>query len=239
MSTHVPPSPPGGLPVLDRGFVELEEYMGGDAAVVRAARICYASEPRGAAADARLIYRLLRSEPQHNTPFEHAVFRWHVKAPLYVTRQWMRHRMGVFNEKSLRYCVADREYYVPERTPDTDRYLEWFRRGRRGPLPCHIPSWQVAYLRAKESEFEAYENLLDLGLPREQARGLLGTAVYTEFVWTVNAWSLMNWLTKRLDKGAQREHREYARAVQALWSRAMPITAAAYRESRPDARGDG
>ena len=184
--------------VLDHGVVELEEMMGGDAAVVRAARMCYQSTGTPES-DERLIHHLMRAG--HNTVFEHAVFRWHVKCPLFVARQWLRHRMGVFSEKSLRYCAADREYYVPD-LPDAD-----------------------VYVRACEAAFDVYESL---GWKREEARLVLPLSIYTEFVWTVNCWSLVNWLEKRLDKAAQREHREYAEAVRGLWHEAMPITSAAW-----------
>jgi thymidylate synthase (FAD) len=194
--------------VLDKGWVQLEEFMGGDAAVVRAARICYQSVGKSEEADARLIRNVLRSEPKHNTVFEHSVFRFGVKCPIFVARQWMRHRICSYNEKSLRYCAADREYYVPQ-----------------GEL-----AERAAYIQHMEASFDLYERLVDLGWKKEQARGVLGTAVYTEFIWTVNAWSLMNWLEKRLDKGAQWEHAEYARSVLAIFHNLMPITAQAFEE---------
>ena len=193
--------------VLDKGWVQLEEQMGGDAAVIRGARICYQSTARGPEADVRLIRRLMSSEPKHNTVFEHAVFRFFVKCPLFVARQWMRHRICTFNEKSLRYCIADREYYVPQGLANTE-----------------------AYVRHMEASFDLYEQLLAAGWKREQARGVLGTAVYTEFIWTVNAWSLMNWLQKRLDPSAQWEHRQYAKAVLGIYREVMPVTATAFEE---------
>ena len=182
--------------------------MGGDAAVIRGARICYQSTPLSPDADERLIRRLLSTHPRHNTVFEHAVFRLGVKCPIFVARQWLRHRIGTFNEKSLRYCAAEREYYVPAgEAPELD-----------------------AYRAQIEAAFDLYERLLAAGWKRERARGVLPMAAYTEFVWTVNAWSLMNWLEKRLHKSAQWEHRQYAEAVLSLYSEAMPITAAAFRE---------
>ncbi len=192
--------------VLDKGWMQLEEMMGGDAAVIRGARICYQSTARSEQADIRLIERLMSSVPRHNTVFEHAVFRFAVKAPLFVARQWMRHRICTFNEKSLRYCVADREYYVPDQ-----------------------PEGREAYVAHMEASFDLYADLVKQGWPKEQARGVLGTAVYTEFIWTVNAWSFMNWLEKRLDPGAQAEHRAYAEAALAMFEQAMPVTAAAFR----------
>lgn len=195
--------------VLDKGWVQLEEFMGGDQAVIRGARICYQSEARTPDADVRLIRRLMASEPKHNTVFEHAVFRFGVKCPLFVARQWLRHRIGTFNEKSLRYCLAEREYYVPE-----DEMA-----GRED------------YIRHMEASFDLYEKLVAAGWRRERARGVLGTAVYTEFIWTVNAWSLMNWLHKRLDKSAQWEHRQYAQAVLEIYRQVMPVTASSFEES--------
>jgi thymidylate synthase (FAD) len=149
----------------------------------------------------------VRSDPKHNTVFEHAVFRFAVKCPIFVARQWMRHRIGTFNERSLRYCIADREYYVPDGTEGIDEYR------------VHM-----------ESAFDLYQSLLEMGWKRERARGVLGTAVYTEFIWTVNAWSLMNWLSKRYHKTAQWEHRQYADGVLSLFEIEMPITAGAFKE---------
>ena len=182
--------------------------MGGDKAVIRGARICYQSVARTPEADARLIRRLVSSEPKHNTVFEHAVFRFGIKCPLFVARQWFRHRIASYNEKSLRYCLAEREYYVPQCEPE-ERKL---------------------YVAQMEAAFDVYERLLAAGWRRERARGVLGLAVYTEFIWTVNAWSFMNWLQKRLSKGAQWEHRQYAEAALDIYRQVMPITATAFCE---------
>lgn len=113
-----------------------------------------------------------------------------------------------YNERSLRYCLADREYYVPEGHPEE----------------------REAYVRHMEASFDLYERLVAAGWRREQARGVLGLAVYTEFIWTVNAWSFMNWLEKRLDRGAQWEHRQYAEAALSILREVMPITAGAFEE---------
>lgn len=195
--------------VLDKGWVRLEECMGGDAAVIRGARICYQSTAKSPQADERLIRRLMAAEPKHNTVFEHAVFRFGVKCPIFVARQWMRHRIGSFNEKSLRYCAADREYYVPQEED---------------------ASAVALYRQQMEASFDVYERLIAAGWKKERARGVLGLAVYTEFIWTVNAWSLMNWLQKRLDPSAQWEHSQYAEAVLDIYLQVMPITATAFKE---------
>jgi thymidylate synthase (FAD) len=194
--------------VLDKGWVQIEALMGGDDAVIAGARICYQSQAQDAQADARLIQRLMASRPRHNTVFEHAVFRLRARCPLFVARQWLRHRIGTFNEKSLRYCVAERAYYVPDAEASQRR----------------------DYVAHMEASFDLYERLVAQGWKRERARGVLGMAVYTEFIWTVNAWSLMNWLEKRLDKSAQWEHRQYAAAVLEMFRELMPITASAFEE---------
>ncbi|OPZ77396.1 MAG: Thymidylate synthase ThyX [bacterium ADurb.Bin431] len=196
--------------VLDHGWMQLEDCMGGDAAVIRGARICYQSEAKGPHSDERLIRRLMASEPKHNTVFEHAVFRWGVRCPIFVARQWMRHRIGSYNEMSLRYCAATKGYY----TPAVGNGLS--------------PETLAAYEAHMQASFALYEQLVAQGWEREQARGVLGLAVYTEFIWTVNAWSLMNWLYKRLDRHAQWEHRQYAEAALAIFHQAMPITASAF-----------
>ena len=114
-----------GLPlrtaVLDKGWVQL---MGGDDAVIRGARICYRSEAKSPGADERLIRRLMASEPKHNTVFEHATFRFACKCPLFVARQWLRHRIGTFNGQGRLYCTAAREYYVPEDEPAEEEPAE-------------------------------------------------------------------------------------------------------------------
>jgi len=199
------------LPVLDKGYVQLEEYMGGDEAVIRGARICYQSAAKDPEADRRLIARLMGSEPKHNTVFEHAVFRFGVKCPIFVARQWMRHRICSFNEKSLRYCMAEREYYIPQDEQDVQ-----------------------AYIKHMEASFDLYEQLVAEGWRKERARGVLGTAVYTEFIWTVNFWSLANWLTKRLDPASQWEHRQYAHAILKIVEQVMPISTRAFLENLPE-----
>lgn len=195
------------IPVLDKGYVQLEDLMGGDQAVIRGARICYQSVASGPEADLRLIHRLLKGEPRHNTPFEHATFRFAVKCPLFVARQWMRHRIASYNERSLRYCVADREYYIPQEKEGVEEYIEHMEKG-----------------------FDLYEELLERRWKPERARGVLGMATYTEFIWTVNAWSLMNWLHKRLDEASQWEHRQYAKGILQIFEEAMPITSQAFKE---------
>jgi len=221
-----------GISVLDHGYIELvDSSMAKDSICVAAARICYQSEADNGVKDESLITRLMSG--QHGTPFEHAVMRWHVKCPLFVARQWMRHRMGSYNEKSLRYCTADREYYVPKSNGGQFRvrpnlYSELRMERYDGAEWIGADIDIEKYALQCEASFDTYNRLVDAGWPREQARGVLPMSVYTEFVWTVNARSLMNWLSQRLAKDAQWEHRQYAAEALAMWEERMPITAGAF-----------
>jgi len=194
--------------VLDKGLVVCDDVLGSDRTIIDAARFCYQSEGTPDT-DRKLLQRLVVSRPAHNTVFEHVVFRFRVKCPIFVARQWMRHRIGTFNEKSLRYCTASPEYYVPSDLSEQNR------------------AW---YIRHCSNSFDLYTALVESGMKKEQARGVLPMAMYTEFLWTVNAWSLMNWFEKRLDPAAQWEHRQYARAIMGIFRMALPITGKAFSE---------
>jgi len=170
--------------------------MGGDDAVIRNARRCWKSESKGEDSDRKLIKHLLAKG--HMTPFEAMVFTFDIKCPLFVARQWHRHRIGSYNEESLRYCIAEKDYYVPS-----------------GLTEKQERSW----CNDNNLCFEDYAYWIGRGLPKEQARALLPTGVYTKFYWTVNGSSLMNFLRLRTDKHAQAEIREYAQNVLCLVQR--------------------
>jgi len=194
--------------VLNQGRVRIVDRMGGDPAVVRAARRCWRSVSKGEASDERLLLHLLRHN--HGTPFEHAVFTFDVKCPLFVARQWFRHRIASYNEVSLRYCVAEKAYYIPD---DLDE------EARR------------TYDRTVGEAFRVYDEMIASGVRKEIARAVLPLALFTEFYWTVNVRSLMNFLDLRLAPGAQREIRAYAEALLEMLSTTMPVTARCFREN--------
>lgn len=188
--------------VLNAGYIELVEHMGGDHSVIRNARRCWRSEDRSnEKSDANLIKHLIKKE--HRTPFESIVFTFDIEAPIFVARQWMRHRIGSFQEESLRYCVAEGEFYVPEGLT-TDMENLWRH--------MHVVS------------FEYYADLLESGIPKEQARSILPIGTYTKFYWTVNGSSLMNFLKLRCDKSAQKEIRVYADAILEIVKEVAPVT---------------
>lgn len=190
------------MQVLNNGSVTLIEYMGGDSAVIRNARRCWRSESKSENADRQLLRHLIKAG--HKTPFEAMVFTFDVKAPLFVARQWFRHRMGSFNEESLRYCIALRDYYVPE--------------GLEGAL---LEAWKTH----NEAAFDFYEELVgQQKIVKEQARSVLPIGIYTNFFWTVNGSSLMNFLKLRLDRQAQYEIRVYAQAILELVKEVAPIS---------------
>ncbi len=199
------------IKVLDNGYLALVNFMGADKAVVEAARRCYMSDPQGedasVDADAKLIRHLILKD--HGTPFEHAYFTFDVKCPIFVARQWIRHRIGTYNEMSLRYCLAKRDYYAPENL---------------------LGEQMKRYRKTISDAFDTYDELVKAGVKREQARGVLPLSVYTLYYWTVNARSLMNFLKLRLDKGAQAEIREYAKAAFEIFKEKMPMTAKAFEE---------
>lgn len=193
------------MQVLNHGFVRLVESMGGDAAVVRNARRCWRSEAKTENADRQLLRHLLKAG--HKTPFEAMVFTFDVKTPLFVARQWFRHRIGSYNEESLRYCIAQREYFVPDHL-EGDALQAW--------------------IRQNEEAFDFYEELVSgsgtVKMVKEQARSILPIGTYTSFYWTVNGNALMNFLNLRLDKHAQYEIRQYAEAILELVKEVAPIS---------------
>ena len=165
---------------------------------------------------------------RHGTPFEHNAFRFHVRCPIFVAREWFRHRVGSFNEFSLRYAKATDDFYVPE--PDDVRS----QIGKPGAYSFEPVSDEIAdATRDKlreiyDAAYLAYEQLVELGVARELARSVLPVGAYTEFYWTVNARSLMNFLSLRNSETAQREIRRYAEACERLLEAKMPVTYGAF-----------
>jgi thymidylate synthase (FAD) len=219
--------PDGSIPVLDHGFVRLDGAMADDLSVVNSARVSFGRRVEELGdADAGLIRFLMRE--RHGTPFEHNSFRFHVRCPLFVAREWFRHRVGSFNEFSMRYAKATDEFYVPE--PDDVRTQV----GKPGaysfePVDAGLAQTTREELQAVyEHAYETYERLVEQGVARELARAAIPVGAYTEFYWTVNARALMNFVSLRAAETAQREIRRYAEAVERLFAERMPITHAAF-----------
>jgi thymidylate synthase (FAD) len=220
-------APPREIRVLDHGFVRLDESMASDLSVVNAARVSFARRKEEMdEADEGLVRFLMRD--RHGTPFEHNAFRFHIRAPLFVAREWFRHRMGSFNEFSMRYARATDDFYVPE--PEDVRTQV----GKPGaysfdPVDSDVAEEAREELRAVyEAAYGAYERMVERGVARELARCAIPMGAYTEFYWTVNARSLMNFVSLRAAETAQREIRRYADACERFFADEMPVTYAAF-----------
>jgi thymidylate synthase (FAD) len=222
--------PENTIRVLDHGFVRLDDAMATDLSVVNGARVSFARHKTEMDdSDAGLVRFLMREK--HASPFEHAVFRYHIRSPIFVAREWMRHRWSSFNEFSLRYAKATEDFYVPD--PDDVRTQV----GKPGAYSFEPVEPEVAEQTREELEavyetaFAAYERLVELGVARELARAALPVGAYTEFYWTVNARALMNFLSLRAAEAAQREIRRYAEACERFFAERMPVTYQAFLDA--------
>jgi thymidylate synthase (FAD) len=215
------------IPVLDHGFVRLDDSMASDLSVVNGARVSFARHKAEMDESDEGLIRFLMRE-RHGTPFEHNAFRFHIRAPLFVAREWMRHRWGSFNEFSLRYAKATDDFYVPE--PEDVRTQV----GKPGAYSFEPVDDELAERTREElrelydAAFATYERLVEAGVARELARCVIPVGAYTEFYWTVNARSLMNFVSLRAAEAAQREIRRYADACERFFAEKMPVTHGAF-----------
>ncbi len=219
--------PDGAIAVLDHGFVRLDDAMASDLSVVNSARVSFGRRKEEMdESDEGLVRFLMRD--RHGTPFEHNAFRFHIRAPIFVVREWMRHRVGSFNEFSMRYAKATSDFYVP----DADDVRSQV--GKPGaysfePVDAELAEQTREELQAVyDQAFETYERLVEVGVARELARSVMPVGAYTEFYWTVNARALMNFVSLRAAETAQREIRRYAEAVEVFFAEKMPVTHAAF-----------
>jgi len=207
------------IKVLDKGFVRLVDLLGNDLSVVQAARVSLGAGSKGEEKDRKLVGYLMRH--QHMTPFEHAVFQFHVKCPIFVMRQWIRHRAASYNEQSARYCEVPDEFYVPEvfRAPDPKN------KQSSGVSPAVDQGrCRELLLASQRQAYAAYQDLLKAGVAREIARSVLPVSQYTQFYWTVNARNLMHFIELRADAAAQWEIQRYAEALAVFFRERMPWT---------------
>ena len=230
------------ISVLDHGFVRVIDYMGDDAAVVQAARVSYGKGTRKARDDAGLINYLMRH--RHTTPFEMCEIKYHVKLPVFVARQWIRHRTANVNEYSARYSILDKEYYVP--APDQlGAQSRANRQGRGEVLEGEEAERVLALLRDDAERCHAhYAEMLNenedgetmdanrQGLARELARMNLTLNTYTQWYWKIDLHNLMHFLELRADAHAQWEIRVYAEALLETVRRWVPVTFAAFMDHR-------
>jgi thymidylate synthase (FAD) len=225
------------IPVLDHGFVRVVDYMGDDAAIVQAARVSYGAGTRTARDDAGLIRYLMRH--WHSTPFEMCEIKLHVKLPVFVARQWIRHRTASVNEYSARYSILDREFYIPE-PAHLAAQSRVNNQGRGDVLEGEEAARVLATLRRDaETAYDHYEAMLSTegqqGLARELARMNLPMNVYTQWYWKIDLHNLFHFLRLRADPHAQYEIRAYAEALCEVVRDWVPAAYAAFEDYRLNA----
>lgn len=230
------------IPLLDHGFVRVVDYMGDDAAIVQAARVSYGRGTRKVSDDRGLIRYLMRH--YHSTPFEMCEIKYHVKLPIFVARQWIRHRTANVNEYSARYSVLDKEFYIP--APEQLAAQSSNNRQGRGDVLTGDEAAQVLDILRSDAE-QTYRNYAWMlnegedgaatdpnrdGLARELARINLTLNTYTQWYWKTDLHNLMNFLRLRADPHAQYEIRVYADAMVETLDAWTPLAAEAFREYR-------
>ncbi|KAB1082142.1 FAD-dependent thymidylate synthase [Neorhizobium galegae] len=227
------------IPVLDHGFIRVVDYMGDDAAVVQAARVSYGRGTKKVSEDRGLIRYLMRHS--HTTPFEMAEIKIHVKLPIFVARQWIRHRTASVNEYSARYSILDKEFYVPDAANLAAQSAN--NRQGREDAPLADNSWVLDLLRDEaERSYGGYNALLNVsedgasldngrvGIARELARMNLSLNFYTQWYWKTNLHNLLNFLRLRSDPHAQYEIRAYAEKLLDITEKWVPLTYDAFKE---------
>ncbi|UCE24752.1 MAG: FAD-dependent thymidylate synthase [Candidatus Zixiibacteriota bacterium] len=215
--------------VLDHGFVRLVDYMGSDQAIVQAARVSYGKGTRKISEDRGLIRYLMRHK--HTTPFEMVEFKFHVKLPIFVARQWIRHRSANVNEYSGRYSVMKEEFYLPK--PEDVRYQSTVNKQGRSAeeVPGDVKEKLLEYLKASQKDaFDNYMEYVDAGLARELARINLPLSLYTEWFWKIDLHNLFHFLRLRMDPHAQQEFREYAHVMAEMVKTVCPIAFEAFMD---------
>ena len=207
------------IQVLDKGFVRLVDFMGGDPGVVDAARVSYGGISKGSEADKKLIGYLLKHS--HMPPFEHSVFKFHVSAPIFVARQWFRHRFAAYNEISYRYTEVKDVFYIPKKWRGQDKKN---KQGSSVSAVLDQESLSAAFKKQVDGALATYNKMIEMGASREMARMVLPVNLFTEFYWTVNARSLMNFVALRADVHAQWEIQQYGEVMAKAFKKMMPWT---------------
>jgi len=230
------------IPILDHGFIRVVDYMGNDTSIVQAARVSYGKGTKKVSTDSGLIKYLMRH--WHSTPFEMCEIKYHVKLPIFIARQWIRHRTANVNEYSARYSILDKEFYLP--TPEHLAAQSKINRQGRGDVLEGEKAKQVLELLKEDAEqtYNNYETMLNerydgtvieenqVGLARELARMNLTLNTYTQWYWKTDLLNLMNFLKLRADHHAQYEIRAYADAMLNTVKKWVPITHEAFMDYR-------
>jgi thymidylate synthase (FAD) len=220
--------PEDAIKCLDKGFVRLVDSMGGDDAIVQAARVSYGQGTSKVSQDRGLIRYLMRH--RHTTPFEMVEFKFHCKMPIFVARQWVRHRTANINEYSLRYSEARDEFYYPE--PENIQFQSALnKQGRSGEVPPELKQKVLDYFKENsERSFTLYQELNKAGVARELARSLLPVNIYTEWYWKNDLHNLLHFIGLRSDSHAQYEIRVFSDAMAHYVKEKAPFAWEAYQD---------
>tara|TARA_A100001015_G_C14977237_1_gene707833 strand:+ start:70 stop:1017 length:948 start_codon:yes stop_codon:yes gene_type:complete len=230
------------MPVLDHGFVRVVDYMGDDTSIVQSARVSYGKGTKKVSTDSGLIKYLMRH--RHSTPFEMCEIKYHIKLPIFIARQWIRHRTANVNEYSARYSIMDKEFYVPERENLAAQSTN--NRQGRGDLINGKQADNILKILKEDAErnYQHYEEMLNekydgsiiddkkQGLARELARMNLTLNSYTQWYWKTDLLNLLNFLALRADSHAQFEIREYASTMLNTVKKWVPTTYDAFIDYR-------
>jgi len=230
------------IPVLDHGFVRVVDYMGDDSSIVQSARVSYGKGTKKVSTDSGLIKYLMRH--RHSTPFEMCEIKYHIKLPIFIARQWIRHRTANVNEYSARYSILDKEFYIPSK--DHLAAQSTSNRQGRGDLINGKQADDILNILKKDAEqtYDNYELMLNerfdgttinesnKGLARELARMNLTLNTYTQWYWKTDLLNLLNFLSLRADSHAQYEIRTYADVMTDTLKKWVPITFDAFMDYR-------
>lgn len=215
-------------PVLDHGYIRVVDYMGNDDAIVQAARVSYGKGTKKVSEDRGLIRYLMRH--RHSTPFEMCEIKFHIKLPLFVARQWIRHRTANVNEYSARYSELENEFYIPQRWEEQGVAN---RQGSSTPLNSEdAAALRDTFLHQSEAAYQAYQDCLRKGLSRELARTLLPVNIYTQWYWKIDLHNLLHFIALRGDDHAQYEIQVYAHVLESLVKAWVPLAYEAFQDYR-------
>ena len=220
--------PKNAIKCLDKGFVRLVDSMGGDDAIIQAARVSYGKGTSKISQDRGLIRYLMRH--RHTTPFEMVEFKFHCKMPIFVARQWVRHRTANINEYSLRYSEARDEFYYPD-LEHIQFQSALNKQGRKGKVPTELKQKVLDYFKEISTRsFSIYSELNEAGVARELARAILPVNLYTEWYWKNDLHNLLHFISLRSDSHAQYEIRVYSDAMAESVKKAAPFAWEAYQD---------
>jgi len=226
---EIPENLKEAIPVLDKGFVRLVDFMGNDDAIVQAARVSYGDGTKTVLEDKKLIHYLMRHD--HSSPFEMVELKFHIKLPIFIARQWIRHRTANVNEYSGRYSIMKNEAYLP----DKSRMVKQSKTNKQASSKKLIGTPNLVrdsiYMEQYDA-FSKYEWYLEEDLSREMARINLPLSTYTEWYWKIDLHNLFHFLRLRLHKHAQLEIRLYAEAMYGIIKQIVPIACEAWYENK-------